>query len=315
MGLEDEARGLLLQGLRWTHTHGIVDTAAVGLDAAVKLWSGREDDGISIPQLREIASGYAPRLGLMLSCMLVQRLVRLGRLEDARAEATQVGLTGAGSERRATVEGLDTARAKEAWTAAEIDLLIAGGQLKLAEALIAEETRLAKKEGRIARLTELALSETAIALCSHRPQSAVKYLARAVSLAARRGILRPFRDRSDLIAGLVNDTKPQAWGFALEEERRFFAQICRGLPISNPALLGQMDPSQGDRPLLETPTARELELLSLIEAGLSNQQLADRLSVSVATVKWHLYNLYTKLGVSSRSAALARAKSLNMLAR
>jgi LuxR family maltose regulon positive regulatory protein len=32
-------------------------------------------------------------------------------------------------------------------------------------------------------------------------------------------------------------------------------------------------------------------------------------------VKWHLDNLYTKLGVSSRSAALARARSLNLLAR
>ena len=53
----------------------------------------------------------------------------------------------------------------------------------------------------------------------------------------------------------------------------------------------------------------------LIEAGLSNQQLADRLSLSVATVKWHLYNLYTKLGVSSRSAALARARALNLLSR
>jgi LuxR family maltose regulon positive regulatory protein len=37
--------------------------------------------------------------------------------------------------------------------------------------------------------------------------------------------------------------------------------------------------------------------------------------VSVATVKWHLYNLYTKLGVSSRSAALARARALSLLAR
>ncbi len=315
MGLEDEARSLLAQALRWTHTHGIVDTAAVGLDAAVKLWSGRDEDGISMSHLREIASGYAPRLGRMLSCMLVQRLVRLGRLEDARAEATQIGLVTAGTERRAVIEGLDTARAREACTAAEIDLLIAGGQLKQAEILIGEETRLARKEGRVARLVELALAETAIALCSQHPQSATKHLARAVSLAARRGILRPFRDRGELIAGLVNDTKPASWGFALEEERRFFAQVCRGLPISNPSLLGQMDPSQGDRPLLETPTARELELLGLIEAGLSNQQLADRLSVSVATVKWHLYNLYTKLGVSSRSAALARARSLNMLSR
>jgi LuxR family maltose regulon positive regulatory protein len=314
MCLEQEARDLLAQGLRWANTHGIVDTAAVGLDAAVKLWSGRDGDPVTVSQLREIAAGYAPRLGVMLSCMLVQRLVRLGRLEEARAEATLIGL-GTGESRSAVIVGLDVPRARECIAAAEIDLLIAGGQLKQAETLIGEETRLARKEGRVARLVELALCEAAVAVCSHHAQSATKHLVRAVSLAARRRILRPFRDRGELIAGLVNDTKPQAWGFALEEERRFFVEICHGLPLSSGALRDEIDQSHGERQLLETPTARELELLGLIEAGLSNQQLADRLNVSVATVKWHLYNLYTKLGVSSRSAALARARALNLLAR
>ncbi|MCC2655147.1 MAG: hypothetical protein K0Q76_255 [Panacagrimonas sp.] len=312
MCLEQEARDLLAQGLRWANTHGIVDTAAVGLDAAVKLWSGRDGDPVTVSQLREIASGYSPRLGLMLSCMLVQRLVRLGRLEEARAEATLIGL---GDARGGVIAGVDVPRTRECVAAAELDLMIAGGQLKQAESLIAEETRLARKEGRVARLVELALSEAAVAVCSHHAQSATRHLVRAVSLAARRRILRPFRDRGELIAGLVNDTRPQAWGFALEEERRFFVEICSGLPLSSGALREQIDQSHGERQLLETPTARELELLGLIEAGLSNQQLADRLSVSVATVKWHLYNLYTKLGVSSRSAALARARSLNLLAR
>lgn len=313
MCLEQEARDLLAQGLRWANTHGIVDTAAVGLDAAVKLWSGREGDPVTVSQLREIASGYAPRLGVMLSCMLIQRFVRLGRVEEARAEATLIGLGGEG--RASVIAGVDVPRTRECVAAAEIDLLIAGGQLKQAESLISEETRLARKEGRVARLVELALCEMAVAVCSHHAPTATRHLVRAVSLAARRRILRPFRDRGELIAGLVNDTKPQAWGFALEEERRFFVEICRGLPVSSGALLDQIDQSHGERQLLETPTARELELLGLIEAGLSNQQLADRLSVSVATVKWHLYNLYTKLGVSSRSAALARARALNLLAR
>lgn len=317
MGLDDEARGLVAQGLRWATTHGIVDTAALGLDAAVKLWSGRPDDAISIVQLREIASGYPPRLGLMLSCFLVQRLVRLGRLDDALAEGAQIGLGAQGAESRGRIiEGMEIEHARTLYAAAEIDLLIAAGQLKLAEARIAEKTATAKARGSHARLVELALAEAAIAVCSHHPQPASGHLTRAVSLAAKRAIHRPFRDRRDMIAGLVNETRPQAWGFALEEERRFFAELCRGLPISNAALADQLDALQGgENRLLETPTARELELLGLIEAGLSNQQLADRLSVSVATVKWHLYNLYAKLGVSSRSAALARARALNLLAR
>lgn len=312
MDLNDEARELLTRGLRWAHSHGIVDTAVLGFDAALKLWSGRDDDAVSVAQLRELASGYPPRLGLMLSCLLVSRLVRLGRLDEAQAEGAHIGIGATGA---AAIEGLDTPRARELYTAAEIDLLIAAGQLKQAEVLIAEETRLAKKDGRIARLVELALCETAVAICSHHPQPATRHLTRAVSLAARRRILRPFKDRGELIAGLVNDTKPSAWGFALEEERKCFVEICRGLPMTRAALLDQLDSSQGESQLLETPTARELELIGLIDAGLSNQQLADRLSVSVATVKWHLYNLYTKLGVSSRSAALARARALNLLTR
>lgn len=313
MNLDDEARELLTAGLRWAHTHGIVDTAAVGIEAAVKLWSGRDDEAISIPQIREIAAGYAPRLSLMLSCLLVQRLVRLGRLDDALAEGAHIGLDIRHPERRETgLQGLEVPATRDLYAAAEIDLLIAAGQLRQAEALIAEQTRLARKDGRMARLVELALAETALAVCSHNPQPATRHLVRAIGLAAKRRILRPFRDRAELIAGMVNDTKPSAWGFALEEERSFFVEICRGLPISGGSLAEEL---HGDGQLLETPTARELELLGLIEAGLSNQQLADRLSVSVATIKWHLYNLYTKLGVSSRSAALARAKSLSLLSR
>ena len=135
-----------------------------------------------------------------------------------------------------------------------------------------------------------------------------------MSLAAKRHYLRPFRDRAELVAGVANETRPKDWNFPEEIERRFFADVCRGLPIGSGALLNQLDQMDAAPALSETPTARELELLRLVEAGLSNQQLADRLSLSLATVKWHLYNLYSKLGVSSRSAALARARALNLLA-
>jgi LuxR family maltose regulon positive regulatory protein len=61
------------------------------------------------------------------------------------------------------------------------------------------------------------------------------------------------------------------------------------------------------------PTSREIQLLALLEEGLSNEQVADRLCLSVPTVKWHLHNVYVKLGVRSRSAALARARTLQLI--
>jgi LuxR family maltose regulon positive regulatory protein len=64
--------------------------------------------------------------------------------------------------------------------------------------------------------------------------------------------------------------------------------------------------------VLDPLTSREAELLSLVHTGLSNRQLADALLVSVTTVKWHLHNIYEKMGVRSRSAATARAREMRL---
>jgi DNA-binding CsgD family transcriptional regulator len=50
-------------------------------------------------------------------------------------------------------------------------------------------------------------------------------------------------------------------------------------------------------------TAREMEVLQLLARGLSNAQIAEELVVSLLTVKAHLRSIYSKLGVTSRSAA------------
>jgi len=52
-------------------------------------------------------------------------------------------------------------------------------------------------------------------------------------------------------------------------------------------------------------TARELEVLSLVADGATNRQVGARLHLSEATVKTHLLNVYGKLGVSDRAAAVA----------
>jgi DNA-binding NarL/FixJ family response regulator len=55
-------------------------------------------------------------------------------------------------------------------------------------------------------------------------------------------------------------------------------------------------------------TSREQEILSLLAMGYSNQKIADKLYVSVNTVKTHMSNLFDKLGARSRVEALARAR-------
>lgn len=60
----------------------------------------------------------------------------------------------------------------------------------------------------------------------------------------------------------------------------------------------------GDAPVL---TAREIEILRLIADGLSAPEIAERLVLGVTTVKTHLHNIYSKLEVSDRAAAVAQA--------
>ena len=56
-------------------------------------------------------------------------------------------------------------------------------------------------------------------------------------------------------------------------------------------------------------TARQWQLMELLAAGHTNAQIARRLGVSEGTVRKHLENIYRRLGVSSRSAAITRACS------
>ncbi|TJY64719.1 hypothetical protein E4T66_00260 [Sinimarinibacterium sp. CAU 1509] len=311
VGEDAKAREWLELGMRWAQNYGVVDTVVHGLDAALKLWASTLGYAVSITQMREIVDSYPPRAGFVFSCLLTQRLVRLGRVDDALLEFSKIA--GPGPDDEPPLSRVPMARFALVQTRIELD--IATGHLRQAEARIAEETKLARTDGRWGHLVDLALAEMAVSLCSQNHAAAARHLTRAITCAAKRRYIRPFRDRTELIAGLVNQTKPQSWGFALDEERAFFREVCRMLPIANSHLLEQLERLDVEAQLLETPTPRELELLSLIEAGLSNQQLADRLSVSVATVKWHLYNLYAKLGVSSRAAALAKGRALNLLSR
>jgi two-component system nitrate/nitrite response regulator NarL len=66
----------------------------------------------------------------------------------------------------------------------------------------------------------------------------------------------------------------------------------------------------GRRPLLSD---RETEILALLADGLSAPQIAERLIIGQATVKTHLHNLYEKLGVSDRAAAVAEAMRRGIL--
>lgn len=65
--------------------------------------------------------------------------------------------------------------------------------------------------------------------------------------------------------------------------------------------------------LIEPLTERELEVLALLAEGMSNQDIADTLTVVVGTVKAHNHSIYGKLDVKNRTEAVTRARELHLL--
>jgi DNA-binding NarL/FixJ family response regulator len=80
--------------------------------------------------------------------------------------------------------------------------------------------------------------------------------------------------------------------------------------IKKEPVIKEVDPEQVNKLGL---SRREYEILQLINDGLSNQQIADKLFVSENTVKKHVSNLFLKLDVQRRTEAIKRGKELNII--
>jgi len=70
--------------------------------------------------------------------------------------------------------------------------------------------------------------------------------------------------------------------------------------------------SDGNLPMVEPLTDREMEILGLISRGLSNREIASELVLTSGTVKWYNRQIYSKLGVHSRTQAVAQAKKAGL---
>jgi len=131
--------------------------------------------------------------------------------------------------------------------------------------------------------------------------TALAHLERALVMARPEGYVSIFRDEGPPMRDLLRSAVAAGIGGAYAGLATFDA------PSPAPA------PPPASSSLLEPLTPRELEILRLIAAGMQNQDIADHLVISLATVKRHIANAYGKLDVTHRTAAVARLNELHLL--
>ncbi len=143
-------------------------------------------------------------------------------------------------------------------------------------------------------------------------EPALGTLAEALRLGAPEGYIQVFLEMGEPMRKMLGEWARQAeraevQGSELKYARRLLkAFASKKAKSENSARLGQ-------EALEEPLSTREMEVLRLLAQGLTNQQIAERLVISVRTVKKHVENIHGKLGVQNRTQAAAKARQYGLL--
>jgi DNA-binding NarL/FixJ family response regulator len=137
------------------------------------------------------------------------------------------------------------------------------------------------------------------------------YLLEAIEAGAAGYVLKdaPNRQLTNAIRRVLEGESPLNQELALQLIQRLSSKVWQ--PVEWPPA-SERD-AAASTPLLKTLTSRELEVLRLLARGKTNQDIAEDLLISRATVKAHVQHIIVKLGVSDRTQAVVRAFELGLV--
>jgi LuxR family transcriptional regulator, maltose regulon positive regulatory protein len=179
------------------------------------------------------------------------------------------------------------------------------GPIRDAEPLLERLLEAAEAGGRTGAVIEVTMLMAIAKWAEDDVSGSLTHLERALTLAEPEGYVRLFVDEGQPMLDLLR--RARTAGIGGDFTGQLMAAFAEPANVEAPKVTGAV---QG---ITEPITAREIEILRLIAAGMRNQEIADHLVISTATVKRHIANAYGKLGASHRTDALLRANSLNLL--
>ncbi|MBV9230325.1 MAG: hypothetical protein JOZ18_13515, partial [Chloroflexi bacterium] len=208
--------------------------------------------------------------------------------------------------------------AQEYWGCAHARLLIDAGQSQEALQILEPLYQRAYQQKRTASEITLLILLTLAHHIGGNTQQTLHALEQTLMLAEPGGYTRIFIDEGAIMAALLTElysryqrrsgSEPQhiALGYVYTLLHSFGSEIQPPIWLVSP---------ENEETMIEKLSEREYMVLGLIAEGLSNQEIAQKLVVTVSTIKTHLNNIYAKLHVHTRLQAVTRAYDLGVLRR
>lgn len=154
----------------------------------------------------------------------------------------------------------------------------------------------AQSGGRQERVVEALLLRAVVQDAQGAPAPARRDVQQALDMAEAEGYVRIFVDTGSRLAGLLARIGGE-----------YAQRLLAAFPASEPPTGVPTAAS------LDALTERELDVLRLMAQGLTYQAIADKLVLSINTVRYHVKGIYSKLHVETRTAAIEQARALNLL--
>lgn len=314
-----EAETLLNDHLLLLEQQAIVEPLALAFltNARIAMLRGEEREAEEVlDRMMYLGHRYnLRRLVFYAKAELVRQATLAGDLDKARSRFAGLGQAETDGEEDFIFHAGET----EAQTVTEARLLILSGRHADARALLQPAARKARAQRRIRRFMKLNLLLAISLNVEGQVNSARRALIEALQAGAPDQFIRLVLDEGPQAVRLLQEARQALPKFPdLPQKDRVSAYLDRLLSEAGefaPVILApeEFDDEDPGAPLLEDLTEREREILRLVSNGFSNKALADRLSLSTNTVKWHLRNIFEKLQISNRMQAVSVARHFGLI--
>lgn len=269
------------------------------------------DEAIALLKLgiESAEKSQLPRLKAMLIAKIIHFLLQDNQLKAAQATAKQYGFI---EHSAPLLEDDQRIVYKEIKQLSIAELNLHNNLPAKALTTIEVQIQHCQEFGRGHRLLTLRLLQCRALKKLERKDEALTALIQAIKIATFGQYYRTFIDAGSDVHSLLRSLLKDDTNKLPDKIVEFVGKINTLLNLTQHNENNESSPEIMDT-LLEPMTKRERQMLDFIKTGETNKDIADKLFISEQTVKWHLHQLYKKLGVKNRTSAIAKASALQLI--